>query len=189
MSGGRAPLILSWPAEGGEGGQWSASSPSRYFPRQSKPPVPTEREALWAQQPVQALWRAHILSPLPGKEPRLLGCPARSLVALPTELSRLPVATIYASLITTMGSNSTGHHGHTTVTCFVSISIQDLKAGSNVHIPTKPSYSDRKSRSFRPAHRPCLLQMQQTMATEKRCRLPFHIINPYPANVENRVSS
>jgi len=78
-----------------------------------------------------------------------------------------------------MGSSNTGHHGHTTVTCFVSISIQDLKAGSNVHVLTKPSYSDRKSRSFRPAHRSCLLQMQQTMATEKHCRLPFHIIKVF----------
>ena len=94
MSGGRAPLILSWPAEGGE---WSASSPGRYAPRQSQPPVTTEYDALWAQQPVRAVWRAHILTPPPGKEPQLLGCAARSSVTLPTELSRLPITTISVS--------------------------------------------------------------------------------------------
>ena len=137
--------------------------------------MPSEHEALWTQQLVRELWRAHILTPLPGKEPRLLGCPARSLVTLPTELSRLPVTTISVSLITMMDCSSTHHHGQTTVTCFVSLSVQDLRAGSNVHVLTKPSYSDRKRRSFRPPHRPRLLQMQQTMAKEKQCRLPFHI--------------
>jgi len=29
MSGGTAPLILSWPAEGEEGEEWSALSPGR----------------------------------------------------------------------------------------------------------------------------------------------------------------
>ena len=121
--------------------------------------MPSEHEALWAQQLVRELWRAHILTPLPGKEPRLLGCPARSLVTLPTELSRLPVTTVNVSLITMMGSRSAGHHGQTTVTSFVSLSVQNLRAGSNSHVLTKPSYSDRKSRSFRPPQRPRLLQM------------------------------
>jgi hypothetical protein len=83
-------LILSWPAEGGE---WSASSPDRYSPRKSKPPVPTEHEALWTAEPVWAFWRTHILTTLPGMEPRLFGCPGRSLVTLPTQLFRLPLRT------------------------------------------------------------------------------------------------
>jgi hypothetical protein len=75
MRTGKAPLILYWPAEEGE---WSASSPGRYSPRKSMLPVPAEHEVLWAQQPVRALRRAHILTPLPEAESRLLDCPARS---------------------------------------------------------------------------------------------------------------
>jgi hypothetical protein len=43
-----------------------------------------------APEPTWKLWRENNLLPLPGIESRILGRPAPNLVAIPTELSRLP---------------------------------------------------------------------------------------------------
>ena len=53
------------------------------------PPVPTKKKAGWTQGPVWTFRRRGKSLALPG----FLGFPARSLVSIPTTLSRLPVST------------------------------------------------------------------------------------------------
>jgi hypothetical protein len=60
-----------------------------------------------------------------------------------------------------------------------------LKKMAGSIVLTKPSYSDRKSRSFRPPHRPRLLQMQQTTATEEHYCLYFYIIKAFRSEVDS----
>jgi hypothetical protein len=49
-------------------------------------PVPNAYEAGWAPEPVCTLWRRKNRMPLSSIEPQLLGRPAHSLVAIPTDL-------------------------------------------------------------------------------------------------------
>jgi hypothetical protein len=57
---------------------------------EKQPPVPTGQEAVWAPESVSMLHREKNLLPPPEMQQRLLGRAARSLVAVPTVLSRLP---------------------------------------------------------------------------------------------------
>jgi hypothetical protein len=69
-----------------DGYEWSASRPGRFTPMETNPGTHLQ-EVMCAPEPV---WREEInLFPSPGIEPRLLIRLARSLVAIPTELSRL----------------------------------------------------------------------------------------------------
>jgi hypothetical protein len=69
------------------GGAWSASRPSPFFLRKgTRDPGPAGNEL--GGPPVRYDGDRSPL-PLPGTEPRLLGRPARSLVAVPNELTQL----------------------------------------------------------------------------------------------------
>jgi hypothetical protein len=50
--------------------------------------VLTEQKRQWAPEPVSKLWIKETSLTLAGNQPRFVGCPSRSVVAVPTELSR-----------------------------------------------------------------------------------------------------
>jgi hypothetical protein len=51
-----------------------------------QPPVPIGEEGGWVPKSAWIFWREKDVLPLSGMEPRLTGCPARSLVTIPNEL-------------------------------------------------------------------------------------------------------
>jgi hypothetical protein len=80
VSGGIAPPFLTSVLDGGE---WLALPPGK------NPSVSIVWAARWAQESVWTLGRKEKLLSLPTIKHRFVGRPARSLVAIPTELSEL----------------------------------------------------------------------------------------------------
>jgi hypothetical protein len=82
-NGGVAPPFLNW-ALGGV--KWSASRPCRVTPRKRAPCIHCTGDKVGPRSWSGRYREEKNLLPLPGIGPRFLGRPARSLIAISTEL-------------------------------------------------------------------------------------------------------